>query len=319
MRIGLNSGPVVVGAIGDDLRMDYTAIGDTTNLAARMENMAAAGTILVSGYAHRLARDYFQFEALGEVEIKGREKFQKTYELLRATEVVTRIEAAAAKGLTRFVGRTAEMEALKAALEKARDGSGQVVGNRKAARVCAIDEAKTYFDEAMGIIDILPDTDLNQQRRISLLVNQSIVYELLLNFPGYHALLTEYESVAAKSGNQELLGAFHTRLGHCEWWFGKFGQSIQNLSKGPELSEAAADAENAAYAYMLLEWWHLFRGEENLSETERVSTFCQILKLAESSISVSSVQAEVDYSLNPESYLVWSSEWILQVLEKSNY
>lgn len=128
MRIGLNSGPVVVGAIGDDLRMDYTAVGDTTNLAARIENMADPGKVLVSAHTHKLSRDYFQFDPIGEVEIKGKEQFQEAYELIEATEVETRIEAAAAKGLTKFVGRGVEMEALTAALEKARNGSGQVVG-----------------------------------------------------------------------------------------------------------------------------------------------------------------------------------------------
>ena len=60
LRVGLNSGPVVVGAIGDDLRMDYTAIGDTTNLAARMEGMARPGTVLVASYTHKLAMDFFE-------------------------------------------------------------------------------------------------------------------------------------------------------------------------------------------------------------------------------------------------------------------
>ena len=63
MRIGLNSGPVIVGSIGDDLRMDYTAVGDTTNLASRMESMAKPGTILVSGNTHRLVRDFFEFKS----------------------------------------------------------------------------------------------------------------------------------------------------------------------------------------------------------------------------------------------------------------
>ncbi len=69
MRIGINSGPVVVGAIGDDLRMDYTAIGDTTNLASRIENMARPGTILVSSHTHKLARDFFEFKSLGKTEV----------------------------------------------------------------------------------------------------------------------------------------------------------------------------------------------------------------------------------------------------------
>lgn len=128
MRIGLNSGPVIVGAIGDDLRMDYTAVGDTTNLASRMENTAAPGAILASGNTHRLARDFFEFRSLGKIEVKGKAGVQDAYELLRAAEIETRIEAAAVRGLTRFVGRKKERTTLLEAFEKARSGSGQVVG-----------------------------------------------------------------------------------------------------------------------------------------------------------------------------------------------
>jgi class 3 adenylate cyclase/tetratricopeptide (TPR) repeat protein len=128
MRVGLNSGPVIVGAIGDDLRMDYTAVGDTTNLAARMESMAAPGTVLVTSYTHKLARDFFNFETLGKVDVKGKEATQEAYKLIKATEVETRIEAAAIKGLTKFVGRNKETEALKDAFEKVQSGSGEVVG-----------------------------------------------------------------------------------------------------------------------------------------------------------------------------------------------
>jgi class 3 adenylate cyclase/tetratricopeptide (TPR) repeat protein len=127
MRMGLNSGPVVVGSIGDDLRMDYTAVGDTSNLASRMENMAKAGTCLVSGQTHKLAKDFFEFKFLGKVEVKGKEESQPAYELLKAGRVETRIGAAAAKGLTRFVGRKKSLAALKEALEEAVSGSGQVV------------------------------------------------------------------------------------------------------------------------------------------------------------------------------------------------
>ncbi|MGD0661061.1 MAG: adenylate/guanylate cyclase domain-containing protein [Syntrophorhabdales bacterium] len=128
MRIGLNSGPVVVGAIGDDLRMDYTAIGDTINLASRMESSAPAGAIYVSGHTHRLARDFFTFSSLDKVQVKGKEEPQEAYVLLSPTEVKTRIEASAASGLTPFVGRHKEMETLSEALGKARSGTGQVVG-----------------------------------------------------------------------------------------------------------------------------------------------------------------------------------------------
>ncbi len=128
MRIGLNSGPVIVGSIGDDLRMDYTAVGDTTNLASRMESMAVPGNILVARETFKLARDFFEFESLGIVELKGKEKPVEAYKLLKIGEAETRIEASVARGLTRFVGRKNSMAALKEALEEAKAGSGQVVG-----------------------------------------------------------------------------------------------------------------------------------------------------------------------------------------------
>jgi class 3 adenylate cyclase len=128
MRIGLNSGPVIVGSIGDDLRMDYTAVGDTSNLASRIENMAEPGTSLVSQYTHKLARDYFEFTALGKMEVKGKEEPQEIFELIKTGEVDTRIAASEAKGLTRFVGRKNSMTALIEAFEKTQSGSGQIVG-----------------------------------------------------------------------------------------------------------------------------------------------------------------------------------------------
>jgi len=128
MRIGLNSGPVIVGSIGDDLRMDYTAIGDTVNLASRMESMANPGAILVSRATHKIAKDFFEFDPLGRVQVKGKEEPQEVYELTKAGEVKTRIEASVARGLAKFVGRPREMEALREAFDKARSGSGQVVG-----------------------------------------------------------------------------------------------------------------------------------------------------------------------------------------------
>ena len=128
LRIGLNSGPVIVGSIGDDLRMDYTAVGDTTNLASRMESMAKPGTTLVTAYSHKLARDFFQFEPMGRVQVKGKEEPVEAYVLLEATAVETRIEASAAKGLTKLVGRGREMGTIKEAYDRARSGSGQVVG-----------------------------------------------------------------------------------------------------------------------------------------------------------------------------------------------
>ena len=128
MRVGLNSGLVLIGAVGNDLRIDYTAIGDTTNLASRMENMAKPGTVLVSADTHKMARDFFEFEPLGKVTVKGKEEPVEAYQLIEAGEIETRIEAAVARGLTKFVGRKREIATLREAFEKAESGSGQVVG-----------------------------------------------------------------------------------------------------------------------------------------------------------------------------------------------
>jgi class 3 adenylate cyclase/tetratricopeptide (TPR) repeat protein len=128
MRIGLNSGPVVVGSIGDDLRMDYTAQGDTANLASRMESNAQPGGVLVSNHIYRQAKEFFEFEPLGEIHVKGKEEPVEAYRLIKPTEVETRIAASAAKGLTRFVGREHEIQTLQDAFGKVQSGEGQVVG-----------------------------------------------------------------------------------------------------------------------------------------------------------------------------------------------
>ncbi len=127
IRVGLNSGEVVVRSIGSDLHMDYTAVGQTTHVAARMEQMALPGSILLSAETLALAEGYVEVRALGPLPVKGLEAPLEVYELTRAATVRSRFQAAAARGLTRFVGRESELEQLRQALERARAGHGQVV------------------------------------------------------------------------------------------------------------------------------------------------------------------------------------------------
>jgi class 3 adenylate cyclase/tetratricopeptide (TPR) repeat protein len=127
IRVGLNSGEVVVRTIGSDLHMDYSAVGQTTHLAARLEQLAAPGTALMSAEALRLAEGYVQVKSVGPVNVKGLTQPLDVYELIGAGSARTRLQAAAARGLTRFVGRDAEMEQLRRAQGAAEQGHGQIV------------------------------------------------------------------------------------------------------------------------------------------------------------------------------------------------
>jgi class 3 adenylate cyclase/tetratricopeptide (TPR) repeat protein len=128
IRVGLNAGEVVVRSIGSDLHMDYTAVGQTTHLAARLEQMAMAGSILITTGALRLAEGYVHVRPLGAVPVKGMSEPVEVYEMTGAGVARTRLQAGAARGLSRFVGRLAELDALRRALEDAQAGHGQVVG-----------------------------------------------------------------------------------------------------------------------------------------------------------------------------------------------
>jgi class 3 adenylate cyclase/tetratricopeptide (TPR) repeat protein len=127
IRVGLNSGEVVVRAIGSDLHMDYTAVGQTTHLAARMEQLADPGTILLAPATLPLVEGYVEVKGRGAVPVKGLAEPLEVSELVGAGSVRSRLQAAASRGLTRFVGRDPEMEQLRLALERAGHGHGQIV------------------------------------------------------------------------------------------------------------------------------------------------------------------------------------------------
>jgi class 3 adenylate cyclase len=127
IRIGINSGDVVVRSIGSDLHMDYTAVGQTTHLAARMEQLATPGSSRLTAGTLQLAEGLVQVAPLGPVPIKGLGAPVEVFELVGAGTARTRLEAAARRGLTRFVGRSTELKQLRDALDQASLGRGQVV------------------------------------------------------------------------------------------------------------------------------------------------------------------------------------------------
>jgi class 3 adenylate cyclase/pimeloyl-ACP methyl ester carboxylesterase len=127
VRMGLNTGLVVVGSIGDNLRMDYTAVGDTTNVAARLLALAAPGQILVSNETARVVQPNFHLQPLGEVVVKGKARPLRTFRVEGARGAGSRLEAEAGEGLTPFVGREHELAILHDRFAEARDGRGQAV------------------------------------------------------------------------------------------------------------------------------------------------------------------------------------------------
>src|SRR5262245_54361108 len=126
MRIGLNTGSVVVGRIADDLGMDYTAVGDTTNLAARMQQNARPGSVLVTDTTHRLVAGFFETVDLGPIAVKGHEPV-RAFEILRERGGRTRLGIADERGLSAFVGRDRELGILLDRFADAAAGRGQVV------------------------------------------------------------------------------------------------------------------------------------------------------------------------------------------------
>jgi class 3 adenylate cyclase len=127
VRQGLNTGLVVVGSIGTDLRMDYTAVGDTTNVAARLLQAAERGRIVISETTQRLTDGYFHTRDLGELRVKGKADPIHGFEVIGAKEARTRLDVSADRGLTPYVGRERELQILLQCFEKAKAGQGQMV------------------------------------------------------------------------------------------------------------------------------------------------------------------------------------------------
>jgi tetratricopeptide (TPR) repeat protein len=125
MRIGINTGPVIAGTLGNDLRVEFKAVGDTVNLASRMQELAEPGTTYISEETFKLTEGLFRFEALGEKAVKGKEEPVNVYRAIAPSTRRTRFDVSAERGLTPFVGRERELELLLDGFERSKSGRGQ--------------------------------------------------------------------------------------------------------------------------------------------------------------------------------------------------
>ncbi len=150
-RIGIHTGPVVAGSVGNDLKMDYTAIGDTTNLAARLESSAVPGTVLVSEESERLTRGFFRTRAVEPFEVKGKSASISAFEVVDTIDAAHPMTVAARRGLTPMVGRDQELAQMMACFERLDGGFPQLfhlVGDAGSGKSRLIHEFRHSLPEA---------------------------------------------------------------------------------------------------------------------------------------------------------------------------
>ena len=181
MRIGINSGPVVVGTIGNSLRVEFKAVGDTVNLASRMEGLAEPGTVYLTEETYKQARLYFNFEALGEKTIKGKEKPVSVYKVISEKEKVHHRLTSDRIIQSEMVGRESEIDKLAIQVLKAKSGEGSIINIIGEAGI-----GKSRLIAELKIHDVVKNTTILEGRALSMGRNLSFypIIEILKGFAG---------------------------------------------------------------------------------------------------------------------------------------
>ncbi len=231
VRIGVHTGPVVVGTVGSDLKMDYTAIGDTTNLAQRLQSVADPGMVLISDATHRLVRGFFEVLPARRFEVKGKRDPVVAHEVRGLSETTTAIAVAEARGLTPLVGRNEELAQLTACFDRLAGMLPQVVtvvGEAGSGKSRLIYELKQRLAEVPAVFF---------EARCSAMT-QAVPYA------PWVAMLRQYFGIASDDGEAEACAKISERLGaSASELAGSYPAlcTVMNLRGGAQTSDAPED------------------------------------------------------------------------------
>jgi class 3 adenylate cyclase/tetratricopeptide (TPR) repeat protein len=194
LRIGINTGPVVVGSVGNDLRVQFTAVGDTINMAARMEQMAEPGTTYVTEDTFRQTKELFEFKALGKRKVKGKEKPMAVYKVLSGKKGIYRPRLESERTLSsKMVGRDNELNRLALQVMKAVNGKGSVVSIIGEAGI-----GKSRLITELKKLDVADQVSFIEGRAIS--IGKNLSYHPIIDF------LKQWARISTDDGEATALG-----------------------------------------------------------------------------------------------------------------